>query len=102
LVEACYDAYLITDEPGWYDELTKCFHWFFGENDIQEPVYDFTTGGCRDGLQKTGVNENQGAESTLAWLIALHKMHALSIEKSLERTKTPLPVDEEAEIENEA
>ncbi len=102
LVEACYDAYLITDDSAWYDELTKCFHWFFGENDIQEPVYDFTTGGCRDGLQKTGVNENQGAESTLAWLIALHKMHALSIEKSLERTKTPLPIEEETEVENEA
>jgi hypothetical protein len=42
-----------------------------GGNDVNARVYDFDTGGCFDGLQATGVNENQGAESTLSWLISL-------------------------------
>ena len=90
LVEACYDAFLITDDDKWHEEMYKCFNWFLGDNDIRESLYDFTTAGCRDGLGKTGVNENQGAESTLSWLIALHKMHALSIEKSLEAKRLEL------------
>ncbi|RME01287.1 MAG: glycosyltransferase [Calditrichaeota bacterium] len=88
LVEACYDAYLLTEDENWYEAIYTAFNWFFGDNDVQEPLYDFTTGGCRDGLQKTGVNENQGAESTLSWLIALHKMHALTIEHRLETQNT--------------
>ena len=49
----------------------RCLNWFLGDNDLNARVYDFETGGCFDGLQATGVNENQGAESTLSWLISL-------------------------------
>jgi len=41
---------------------------------VHQVVYDFSTGGCRDGLEPTGVNQNEGAESTLSWLMALHRI----------------------------
>lgn len=44
--------------------------WFLGENDLRVSLYDFETKGCCDGLESTGVNRNQGAESTLAYLIS--------------------------------
>jgi hypothetical protein len=46
-------------------------------------LYDFTTGGCRDGLHADRVNENQGAESTLAWLMSLLLMQDLQMEQTL-------------------
>ena len=49
----------------------QCLNWFLGDNNLNAPVYQFETGGCCDGLEATGVNENQGAESTLSWLISL-------------------------------
>jgi len=77
LIEACLEAYNVTQEGRWLDEAKRCFDWFLGHNDLHQPLYDFTTGGCRDGLHPNGVNENQGAESTLAWLISLLAMHSL-------------------------
>jgi hypothetical protein len=45
-----------------------------GDNDLQIALYDPTTGGCRDGLHPDRANENQGAESTLSFLLALLEM----------------------------
>jgi hypothetical protein len=44
--------------------------WFLGENDLRTPLYDFETCGCNDGLESHGVNRNQGAESTISYLIS--------------------------------
>ena len=52
----------------------RTFRWFLGRNDLQVPLYDAATGGCRDGLHPDRVNENQGAESTLSFLMALLEM----------------------------
>ena len=52
-------------------EARRTFEWFLGRNDLNLPVYDPTTGGCNDGLHPDRMNENQGAESTLAFLQAL-------------------------------
>ena len=49
----------------------RAFDWFLGQNELQQPLYDPATGGCRDGLHADRVNENQGAESTLSFLLAL-------------------------------
>jgi hypothetical protein len=54
-------------EKARFDRL----NWFQGENDLRVPLYDDATGGCRDGLEAQGANENQGAESSLCWLMAL-------------------------------
>ena len=71
MVSACLEAYRITREKKWYNESRRAFEWFLGRNDLHLPVYDPTTGGCRDGLHPDRPNENQGAESTLAFLQSL-------------------------------
>ena len=83
LIDACIEAYHVTREQWWLDQATKAFHWFLGDNDLRTPLYDFTTGGTCDGLQADSVNENQGAESTLAWLMSLLLMHDLEMEQTL-------------------
>jgi glycosyltransferase involved in cell wall biosynthesis len=70
-VSACLEAYRITGDKCWRKEAGRAFDWFSGRNDLNLPVYDPTTGGCRDGLHPDRANENQGAESTLAYLQAL-------------------------------
>ena len=71
LLEACLEAARIDDEDNWTAEAWKCFNWFIGKNDLAIAVYDYQTGGCHDGLHANGVNGNEGAESTLAWLMSL-------------------------------
>ena len=71
MVSACLEAYRITGDKRWRKEARRAFEWFLGRNDLNLPVYDPTTGGCRDGLHPDRPNENQGAESTLAFLQAL-------------------------------
>lgn len=71
LVEACAEAFRSTNDPFWLREARRSLNWFLGYNDLNFPLYDPKTGGCSDGLQPHGVNGNQGAESTLAWLISL-------------------------------
>ncbi len=78
LVEACYQAYLATGESRWQAAMEWAFNWFTGINDINQPLIDFTSGGCYDGLQPGGINQNQGAESTVSLLLALHRMHLAS------------------------
>ena len=68
---ACLEAYRSTGDQRWRKEARLAFEWFLGRNDLNAPIYDFKTGGCCDGLQPDGPNKNQGAESTLAWLISL-------------------------------
>jgi glycosyltransferase involved in cell wall biosynthesis len=78
LIEACYQAYLATNDYRWIKNITTAFSWFLGNNDRQEPMIDFTSGGCYDGLTSTKINDNQGAESTLSWLSSLYKMISIS------------------------
>jgi hypothetical protein len=76
-ISACLQAYRLTNEVCWLEEARCAFRWFLGENDLQVPLYDATTGGCRDGLHPDRVNENQGAESTLSFLMALLEMQSI-------------------------
>lgn len=75
LIDACLDAYVETGDKKWFTESERCLSWFLGQNDLGLPVCDYKTGGCGDGLESQGVNGNQGAESTLAWIISLISMH---------------------------
>ena len=70
-VMMCRSAYQATDNPNYLKFQKKAFDWFLGDNDLSVPLYDFRTKGCSDGLHNTGVNLNQGAESMLAYLLAL-------------------------------
>ena len=71
MVSACLEAHRITGDKNWYKEARRAFDWFLGSNDLNLPIYDPTTGGCRDGLHADRPNENQGAESSLAFLQSL-------------------------------
>ncbi len=68
MLRAAYDA---TQNKNFLTLQRKAFDWFLGENDLHTPLYDFTTKGCSDALMAGGVNINQGAESTLSFLLAL-------------------------------
>jgi hypothetical protein len=76
-VSACLQAYSATGKSRWRKEAWTAFNWFLGDNDLQVALYDPTTGGCRDGLHPDRANENQGAESTLSFLMALLEMRKL-------------------------
>src|SRR5579859_6579160 len=74
VVSATLQAYRATGKGRWRKEAWSAFNWFLGDNDLQIALYDPTTGGCRDGLHPDRANENQGAESTLSFLLALLEM----------------------------
>jgi glycosyltransferase involved in cell wall biosynthesis len=80
LVEACAEAYRCTKDPFWMRKLRWCLDWFLGNNVTESMLYDAATGGCRDGLYANGANQNEGAESTLAWLISLLTINRLQQE----------------------
>jgi len=83
-VSACLQAYRVTGDSRWRNEAWSAFNWFLGNNDLQLPLYDSATGGCRDGLHPDRANENQGAESTLSFLMALLEMRSLQEPKQEE------------------
>jgi hypothetical protein len=76
-VSACLEAYRATEDPAWMNAARSAFEWFLGRNDLGLELYEPGTGGCCDGLQEHRVNRNQGAESTLAFLLSLAEMNLL-------------------------
>jgi hypothetical protein len=84
-ISACLEVYRLTEEGLWFEEAQRVFRWFLGKNDLQVALYDATTGGCKDGLHPDRINENQGAESTLSFLMALLEMHEAKVTNARER-----------------
>jgi glycosyltransferase involved in cell wall biosynthesis len=78
-ISACLETYRLTNEKRWLEEAKRIFGWFLGKNDLQVPLYDSATGGCRDGLHPDRANENQGAESTLSFLMALLEIQGVNV-----------------------
>jgi hypothetical protein len=76
-VSACLEAYRATADPWWYEQAQCAFDWFLGWNDLGLELYAHQTGGCRDGLHPDRRNENQGAESMLAFLLSLAEMRLI-------------------------
>ena len=74
MVSACLEAYRATSDAWWYEQAQRAFDWFLGWNDLGLEVYSANTGGCRDALHVDRVNGNQGAESTLAFLLSVTEM----------------------------
>ncbi len=77
MVSACLEAFRCTSDRFWYEQARLAFDWFLGRNDLGLPVCDVLTGACRDGLHVDRLNQNQGAESTLAYLLALAELQQL-------------------------
>ena len=76
-VSAYGQAARVTGKRAWLDDARQAFDWFLGQNQKQLALYDPATGGCRDGLHADRTNENQGAESTLSYLLALTELRAM-------------------------
>ena len=83
LVESLADALAATNERRYGERAVRAFEWFLGRNRLGEPVYDFATGGCHDGLGSSGMNDNEGAESTLAFFQSLLALEAAGLQSSL-------------------
>ncbi len=77
LLEAAAAAVDATGDPVWIELAARAYDWFVGANDLGVPVADPRTGGCYDGLGAGGRNTNQGAESTLCWLLAVERLRDL-------------------------
>jgi len=77
MTDACARAFDLTGDPVWLERALDAAAWFLGENDLGLPLVDPRTGGCKDGLERDGVNENEGAESTIALITALQQARRL-------------------------
>ncbi len=93
-VSACMHAFRTTGEHAWAEHARRAFTWFLGQNQLQRPLYDPLTGGCRDALHADRVNENEGAESTLSFLLSLMDMRADEVRWNAMQ----IPVSEPAEM----
>lgn len=90
MVSACLEAYRCTSDETWFSHARRAFDWFLGRNDLGQFLYDAHTGGCRDGLHVDRVNQNQGAESTLAFLVSLAEMRQVHNEMAAFRKPAAL------------
>jgi hypothetical protein len=90
-VSACLGAYRATSDFWWYEQAQRAFDWFIGWNDLGLELYSPETGACRDGLHVDRVNGNQGAESTLAFLLSLAEMRLA--QNMLTSFKEPIAVE---------
>ena len=70
MVSACLEAFSVTGDAFWHAAARRCFDWFLGRNDLSQSLYDPSTGGCRDALLEDHLNQNQGAESSLAFYLS--------------------------------
>jgi hypothetical protein len=84
-------AYTATGDRRYLAQMRESFEWFLGANRLGLSLYDFSTAGCRDGLEKQGVNENQGAESVISFLLALLAMLDLA-DSELDRNEVATDV----------
>jgi hypothetical protein len=76
MADACARAHAVTRDGRWLDALDRAGAWFLGDNDVGVAVFDPATGGGYDGLERDGVNRNQGAESTLAFVATMARVRA--------------------------
>ena len=88
MIEACVEAFNVTRDRTWIDNVVICFNWFLGQNDLNMSLYDPKTGGCRDGLMADGINQNEGAESSLAWLLSLMTLQKLYADVILKQSSS--------------
>ena len=80
MIDACLTAYRSTRDERWLTSARRAFDWFLGRNDLHVPLYDDATGACHDGLHADRINQNQGAESTVVWLLSVLTMSELEDE----------------------
>ena len=97
MVDACIEAFSCTRDEKWISYAYRCLNWYQGDNDLGVTLCDYATGGCRDGLEAQGANQNQGAESTLCWLMALLAIYSHRGWDQLTPGETPNRLDAQKE-----
>ncbi len=100
MIEAWLAAGEVTGEERCYREARLCFDWFLGRNDLQVPLFDSATGGCSDALTSVGRNQNEGAESTVAWLLSVIAMQEARVRHTMHTAsggRQPAPVTTETQ-----
>jgi glycosyltransferase involved in cell wall biosynthesis len=95
MVLLCRAAYEVTQEEHYFEKAILCHRWFLGANDLQLPMYNPKNGGCYDGLMEHGVNQNQGAESTLAYWLS-----HLTVAELLQQRKPETAAKPDAKIKH--
>lgn len=93
VISACLSAHRATGDGEWAEYAHWAFSWFLGQNDLHLALYDASTGGCRDGLHADRANENQGAESTVSFLMALLEMRAVPQHGDVRPSVAPIIVE---------
>jgi len=83
MVQTYLIAYSITGDKKHYQNAVLAFNWFLGKNHLKQMIYNEVTGGCYDGLSHTSVNLNQGAESTIEYLISRLMLEHIKKEKDI-------------------
>jgi glycosyltransferase involved in cell wall biosynthesis len=89
MVAACIEAFHADGNPRWIERAWLAFDWYRGHNVLGVALCDPRTGGCRDGLLEDRANENQGAESTLAYLGALADMRLFELQQASAQPALP-------------
>lgn len=89
MASACLEAHRVTEDAHWAEDGRRAFDWFLGQNHLQQWLYDTSTGGCRDGLHPDRMNQNQGAEATLSFLLALCDVHATDRVAAVQASSAP-------------
>jgi glycosyltransferase involved in cell wall biosynthesis len=89
MVSACLEAYRVTSDTYWYEQAARSLDWFLGWNDLGLEMYSPTTGGCYDALHVDRVNQNQGAESALSFLLSLAEMKLAEVEVNAFSRRAP-------------
>jgi glycosyltransferase involved in cell wall biosynthesis len=83
MVQTYLTAYAITNNDTYYNNAVLAFNWFLGKNHLKQMIYNDVTGGCHDGLSKSSINLNQGAESTIEYLISRLMLEEIKKEKAI-------------------
>ena len=89
-VSACLEARRITGDARWFAHARRAFDWFLGQNELQRPLYEPATGACHDGLHADRINANEGAESTLSFLLALFELRSADRVGAMRRPIGPM------------
>ncbi|MEM1109183.1 MAG: glycosyltransferase family 4 protein [Planctomycetota bacterium] len=97
-IDANLEAYRVTADRKWLDRAYKCLDWFLGDNDLRMPLYDNTTGGCCNALLSQGVDENQGAQATVSWLLSLLSLYEHNLDLVADPTQGTSPAPSTADI----
>ena len=92
-VSACMHAFRNTGDHRWAEHARRAFTWFLGQNQLQQALYNPLSGGCRDALHADRMNDNEGAESTLSFHLALMDMRADEVRWNAMQVPVPEPAE---------